>query len=640
MLRNGRLTASIGILALTVGLGFPIFNGTINGNVVTPYESSSQGSVTFTAGEVRSYQYRGAYEVTLEDIFLGKTPFSQKDLPSLLQPASSQVSPERTQRTGVTGVLVMKVFSTNSRSAVVGMQLTDAQCPDEVMVNKRCHEVYSSPFLAEISREGAISFTQFSNELSLSEERKLKGIIEPLSLNLEKGEKWQSRATDSQGDAIYMYTRNGGSSEITRRKLDYLSVRNVGDFVDAGEVKDSLGVFTLGSDVSWLDTAAVTESLVLKNQGIKRVSFETSVSLRSVALTPVNLSWKDLSLPEFRSLLSSGSKRTTSRAQEERAKVTAANLKGDTRGFQKRIAELSADLSPAEIVGRTREAAQWLEANPDFVPKMPMVIARADLSEEVRSRLVYVLQKLGTESAQNALLSIVEDSVQSESTRRAALGAFAFIPITPSSEEILWQIRRGNRMERSKIFQEMATLALGGAARAWESQDRVRTDSLALQLMAELKESTQKNNTRDVETVLLALGNSGSEIARDTLEHYLTSGVDSVRRAVATAFQSFEKEPNLELIADAMMIEQNAGVREELTTVLLQHKVTEYTFAAAAQLFVEEDDKTTRLLLARYLAKAVETFPQQRAHIKALLRVETDPLIADALGTRINPQVQ
>jgi hypothetical protein len=186
----------------------------------------------------------------------------------------------------------------------------------------------------------------------------------------------------------------------------------------------------------------------------------------------------------------------------------------------------------------------------------------------------------------------------------------------------------------------MATLALGGAARAWEQLDRVRTDTLALQLLAQLKESTQKNDTRDVETILMALGNSGALVARDTFEQYLTSGVDSVRKAVATALQSFEKEPNLERIADTMLVEENPGVREELATVLLQHNVTEYTFAAAAQLFVEEDDKATRLLLARYLAKAVASFPQQRAHIRALLRVETDPLVAEALGTRVNPQLQ
>jgi HEAT repeat protein len=330
----------------------------------------------------------------------------------------------------------------------------------------------------------------------------------------------------------------------------------------------------------------------------------------------------------------------TSRAQEERAKVTASLLKGDTRSFQKKIAELSADLTPAEIVSRTRDAAQWLEANSDFISKMPTVIAKAELSDEVRSRLVYVLQKLGSESAQNALLTIVEDPVQSESTRRAALGAFAFIPISSATEDVLWQIRRGERVVRSQVFQEMATLALGGAARAWEQLDRVRTDTLALQLLAQLKESTQKNDTRDVETILMALGNSGALVARDTFEQYLTSGVDSVRKAVATALQSFEKEPNLERIADTILVEENPGVREELATVLLQHNVTEYTFAAAAQLFVEEDDKATRLLLARYLAKAVASFPQQRAHIRALLRVETDPLVAEALGTRVNPQLQ
>jgi HEAT repeat protein len=264
---------------------------------------------------------------------------------------------------------------------------------------------------------------------------------------------------------------------------------------------------------------------------------------------------------------------------------------------------------------------------------MPTVIAKAELSDEVRSRLVYVLQKLGSESAQNALLTIVEDPVQSESTRRAALGAFAFIPISSATEDVLWQIRRGERVVRSQVFQEMATLALGGAARAWEQLDRVRTDTLALQLLAQLKESTQKNDTRDVETILMALGNSGALVARDTFEQYLTSGVD-------TALQSFEKEPNLERIADTMLVEENPGVREELATVLLQHNVTEYTFAAAAQLFVEEDDKATRLLLARYLAKAVASFPQQRAHIRALLRVETDPLVAEALGTRVNPQLQ
>ncbi len=636
MLRSPRFLSSIGILALVLGLGFPFLNG-----VVGRYqEATRQGTILLRAGEARSYEYRGSYQVTLEDVFMNKVAQGDKELPEMALVSSSTVPTERTQMTEVSGVLFLKIFSVDSRRAVVGMQLIDAQCPDEVLVNKRCHEVYSSPFLAEISKEGAFTFIQFANNLSLSEERKVKSIVEPLSLNLERDEKWQVRAADTQGDAIYSYSRNDARREVTRRKMDYLSVRNVSDFVDSGEVRDSLGTFTLGADTSWLDSASISEEIVLKNHGIKRLSFKTSLSLRATSFTARNVTWRELSLHEFQALLSSGNKRMTSRAQEQRAKVTASLLKGDTRSFQKKIAELSADLTPAEIVSRTRDAAQWLEANSDFISKMPTVIAKAELSDEVRSRLVYVLQKLGSESAQNALLTIVEDPVQSESTRRAALGAFAFIPISSATEDVLWQIRRGERVVRSQVFQEMATLALGGAARAWEQLDRVRTDTLALQLLAQLKESTQKNDTRDVETILMALGNSGALVARDTFEQYLTSGVDSVRKAVATALQSFEKEPNLERIADTILVEENPGVREELATVLLQHNVTEYTFASAAQLFVEEDDKATRLLLARYLAKAVASFPQQRAHIRALLRVETDPLVAEALGTRVNPQLQ
>jgi HEAT repeat protein len=314
-------------------------------------------------------------------------------------------------------------------------------------------------------------------------------------------------------------------------------------------------------------------------------------------------------------------------------------LKGDPKGLQKRLSLVGASQSPSEILQSTEALKIWLEANPASIRTIPQTLLSTDLNDDVRSRIVYALQKVGGEKAEQALIDIAESDAHTDSTRRAAIGAFNFVRISPRTEQELWKMRAGERFsgdseETRAVYREMATLALGGGARALLEESPERSATIVQKLSSELEGATQRRAVRDIETLIMALGNSSHEEATPLLIQYLDSTVDSVRGAVVTALQSSERELPLDTIIEKALKEENPNVRTQFVELLRKEPISPYSFASAVQLFVEEDDRSARLALAKYLARAGNEYPEQRHHIKLLLRSERDPLVAKALGTR------
>ena len=644
-----RTCTQLALLSLVVAtIGLPIFCPSLAPRLEK--NSVVGGRVKFSAGEIRTYSYVGEFGVTLHDLFIdaipndeshatgeGRASFSPSKANSRDHFASATGG--STQRTKVTGTLFAKVFSASDTGAFLGLQLTNVSCPDERIANPRCVEVYQAPLLVKASAQGEIEFVQFSNTLALSEERKVKGLFESLSLQVQDSDRWQAQAKDSQGTAVFTYSTELNPLRVNRKKIDYLEIENNQQVFDRGEVTSSEASFTLSKDGFWLDAAEITETSRFTQEGKPRLSYTHDISLSANTGTIQLPSWASFSEKEFRAYLMQGEKRVTSRSEEERAKRTTAILKGDPKGLQKRLSQLGASQSPSEIIQSAEALRAWLAANPEKIATIPSTLQRSDLNDDVRSRIVYALQKVGGERAELALFEIAADKSHSNSTRRAALGAFNFMNISPAAENALWEMREGTRLtadspEDRALFQEMATLALGGAARALSDGDLSRASAVVSKLTEALNASTQKNSVRDIETLLMALGNSSHEEATPLLIQYLSSNVDGVRAAAVTALQSSEQELPLDTIIEAALKEEHPGIRAQFVALLHKSPVSEYSFAAVMQLFLEEDDRSARIALAEYLSRAGSAFPAQRHHIRALLRTEQDPIVAKALGTR------
>jgi hypothetical protein len=80
------------------------------------------------------------------------------------------------------------------------------------------------------------------------------------------------------------------------------------------------------------------------------------------------------------------------------------------------------------------------------------------------------------------------------------------------------------------------------------------------------------------------------------------------------------------------MEEETPDVKVAIIDSLQKVEVTEESFAASMQTFVEEQDDSVRFKIAKYLITASLKFPEGRKAIKELMSLEHNPQVYEVLA--------
>jgi len=292
---------------------------------------------------------------------------------------------------------------------------------------------------------------------------------------------------------------------------------------------------------------------------------------------------------------------------------------------------MNQELSPGERIKLSGVLAKELRSSPERSREIPDLLRNPVITDIARGQLIYGLQSADTQSSQEVMRALVEDSSMIEADRHRALIALGFMTIDSESTQMLWKL---SAQEADPNQAAMALLAIGNGAKRLLQNNSALGPTIVEQLKTKLAEATDRNHVVTMERTLLALGNTGDKASGDLIQGYLHAESDRVREAAAQAIQVSNNDSLIEPLAVQLLEEEAPSVRAALVDSLSKFPVSEATFATALQAFIEEEDRSVRLRLAKYIRMATREFPEGKRAIGDVVYIETDPqvhaILADA----------
>jgi hypothetical protein len=622
-MRVGRAVPFLGVvIALVALMGVPRFPGDAFQNSGQLWSGSR---IAFQEGEELWFTIRASFDLSLSRFFESGKATSGR----MLQHADNQTS--------VSGILFGKVIERDTARAQVGFQLLDVSCPEEAIGNPGCREVYGAPFLVTITPDGEWERYVFSNELSHSEEKKVRGLFEYFSVNFKgqgKRGSWSADERDVTGVAAVQYSTRD-EKEFHRRRIKYLSFHDGDGFIDTGRFHRSMHSILLAPSRSWIRQMRVSEESHFSKDGGERFVLRSEISLDATAPRAKAPAWANVGVRQLHAMLTQGTKRVASRTSEARARAAISTSSLDPNGAQRIIAGLRGPMTSFETLTRCREATEFMTHHPELLSKVSEFLKDPSLDPMTALRMVYVVQNVDTSGAQKVLTPLVDATDVAGAVRKGAIAALGFMKITKETERKLWNITDDHSSSRQAHDREMALVALGSAARTFLDADPERSRSIVAALRERLARSLAAGKLTEVGSLYLALGATRSDEVAATLEEGLKSQAEQLRIAAATALSNFGELPNPDSVAHRVLEEKHPRVRTELIKALLKSEASEESFVSIAQAFTKEVDGKVRVAMAHYLVKAANQFPQQRSHVRTLLRMEGDPDVIKVLSDTV-----
>jgi hypothetical protein len=262
-------------------------------------------------------------------------------------------------------------------------------------------------------------------------------------------------------------------------------------------------------------------------------------------------------------------------------------------------------------------------------------------SDRTRADLYLALELAGTEAAQAALVSVVENPEWSTLDAMRAIVAMAGVD-QPSDETItaLWDTveRPPLNADREQLV-STATLALGSLGKSMNTDDDPDYAALRDRLLDGAHAGTGSDSYDEQRTNYVhAMGNTGDTSLADDVVHFLDDETPSVRRAAAMSLGRLGTDEAADELMSRLDYESSSQVRGAIAESLVNWTTPSASAMASVRKEVRsEPDEHTRYSMARFLGANLAEFPENRAVLEDLMRTEPSKRIrqnvAETLAT-------
>jgi HEAT repeat protein len=510
-------------------------------------------------------------------------------------------------------------LETASHGALVGMQLADVELRINDQTDDGTNRALEKPFRVRFSDGGMPAAFEFPEGISQQNRLTLENLVRMFQVTAGKGESWVAQEHNGTGSYEAVYRRVDADT-VHKQKQKFVSGPTQDILTGAViESNESIRV-TPGND--WLQSMSVEETLKASSQGVPALAVTNHATIeRDLAARPV---------------LSAAALQFDAVEQKSAAlsmiKPTIPNISPEEA--RKRILAALPELD-AVTEGRTT----WIHQLRDLLqvdPAMPGVLLEAmrtgDFSDRTRADLYLAFELAGTNSAQSALVSVINDnSWSSRDALRAIVALSGVKQPNDATVSALWNTARSQPYDGdSKDIVSTATFALGSLGKTMNANQDPNYAGLRDNLLSSALSSsniTQRSN------YTLALGNTHDSSLTQDVVGLLNDEAEDVRRAAAISLGQLDTDKAADSLMQELVKEPSGEVRSAITESLVSwSKPTPQAMSTIRNVLQNEIDESARYNMARFLGENLTKYPDNRPVLEQLMLTEKSKRIRQSVA--------
>lgn len=516
----------------------------------------------------------------------------------------------QTIRVKMTCLLDMHTLEIIDRGALVGMQLSAVELRVNGQADPQTNTALATPFRVRFTAQGVPESFEFPADVTAKHRSMLEKLVQTFQVTMEDGSTWVAQESNASGvyEATYRQTGPGQLEKIKSHVYPLSS----GSML-AGAAIDSMESIRIDPQHDWI--AAMNVDEILRTQDHGRLTLEVTnlatIKLQSTVPAVTSDSWNFIAAaapPETEA----ATPVPDMTAQEARRQILVVLPELDTA---------------------TESRTAWIHRLRDLLrvdASLPAILLEEmktqPFSDRTRADLYLALELAGTDSAQAALVAVVEDAGWSTRDGMRAIVALAGVN-RPSADtlSVLWETAESvPTSDDGQHLANTATLALGSLGNSMNAKGDPEYPALRERLLNGALSSTGSDVYLVKRTNYVhALGNTGDASLAEDVVIFLDDDAPSVRRAAALSLGTLGTDPAAEELMAHLGQEKSSQVRGAIAQSLVKWTTPSAAAMASISTAVRaEPDENTRYNMARFLGANLDAFPENKAILRDLLRTE------------------
>jgi hypothetical protein len=522
-------------------------------------------------------------------------------------------------------MLDLHTLEVSDHSVWVGMRLSAIELQVNGKSDPETNRALTAPFRVRYASDGIPEAFEFPSDVTARQRSMLKNVVQTFQVTMQKGQTWSAQESNSSGAYKATYRRIT-PLRVEKTKSHFRSSPTASML--AGAKIASTEDFLLDPQHDWI--AAMTVDDTLKTQGQAGLGMEIT-NYATLELQPT----AQAVAPDTWSFVAAAAPPVT----EAKEPVPRISPEQARRQILDELQELDTTTEGRTVgIHRLRDLLRVDASLPAMLLKE---MKTQPFSDRTSADLYLALELAGTDSAQTALVSVIEDTNwPARDAMRAIVALAGVAQPNPGTLSALWDVAESepSSPEREQLV-STATLALGSLGHAMRVTNDpeypiLRDRLLRGALSGEGSDFYAEERTNFVH----ALGNTGDPSLASEVESFLDDSAPAVRRAAALSLGKMGTDQVAGELMSRFNHERNSRVRGAIAESLLAWTQPSASAMASIGAAVRaEPDENTRYNMARLLGANLKMFPENRAILQNLLRTEQSKRIrqnvADALAT-------
>jgi HEAT repeat protein len=552
---------------------------------------------------------------------VGSVQHYQVETDSSMQFSSAGGGTGQALRVKLNSALATMTLKADPEEALVGMRLPSVDLQIGGQSDPEANQALTSPFRVRFRKSGMPQAFEFPEGVTAQNRSILENLVRMFQVTMGKGKTWVAQESNASGSYQAIYQRMN-STQVEKIKRKFTALPSMPML--AGADISSTEAFRLNPRHDWLTSMTVDETLRSKGQGGPGIEITNHGKLE---LRPADHS--AVTAADWRFI--------------------AAAAPPPVRKVSPQIANLSRNEAHARILdavsrldATTQGRTNWIHRLRDLLrvdDSLPAtlleVMKTQALSDRTRADLYLALQLAGTEGAQAALRSVIEDSSWSNRDAKRAIVALSGVDNpNPATLNTLWDAVENTPMngDRQDIV-STATYALGNIGRTLrEAKDQGYTELRGRLLNGALSGAGVEQRAN----FTFAVGNTrDASLAREIVP-LLDDPQPAVRRAAALSLGMLDTDAVAGDLMSHLKHESSSAVRDALGESLVYWKApTPAAMTTIRNTIGSEVDESARFNMARFLSENLKSFPENRQVLKKLLRTERSKRIRQSVANAL-----
>jgi HEAT repeat protein len=507
-------------------------------------------------------------------------------------------------------LLDLHTLEVSDDSAWAGMRLSAIELKVNGQSDPDTNRALTAPFRVRYALKGIPEAFEFPSGVTARQRSMLKNIVWTFQVTMQKGQTWSAQETNGTGAYEASYRRIS-PLQVEKTKSHFRNSSSASML--AGSKIDSTEDVLLDPQRDWI--AAMTVDETLKTKGQAGLGMEIT-NYATLALQPA----AQVVAPDTWRFVAAAAPPVTEAAKP----VPKISPQQARRQILAALPELD-----AATEGRTayiHRLRDLLRVDASLPAMLLKEMKTPQFSDRTRADLYLAFELAGTDSAQAALVSVIEDtSWPGRDAMRAIVALGGVAQPSPDTLAALWDVvDSAPSSEDRQQLASTAMLALGSLGHTMRESNDPEYPLLRERLLNGAMSTKGSDYYAEERTNYVhALGNTGDPSLASEVETFLADGAPAVRRAAALSLGKMGTDQ----VAGELMARFNQEKSSKVRGAIAESLVAWTQPSASAMATIgaairAEPDENTRYYMARFLGANLKKFPENRAILQDLLRTE------------------